>query len=204
MQKPPSSILTITHWFYLFLFAHVLCWTLAPFLLRYNLPLDSMEGTTWGHQLLLGYDKNPFMNAWLTALAIKISGTSAWAVYLFSQLSVGLCFWAVWKLGQRIFSPLYACVSVMLLEGVQYYHLHAFDFNDNTLELGLWAITIYFFYCALKDKKFWPWLLTGVFAALGVMTKYYTAMLLLPMILFLLIDRKNHSTFKSPFFILAY
>ena len=80
------------YWFLLFIFIHVMAWTLAPTLVRFNLPMDSIEGATWGHQLEWGYDKNPFLNGWLTALAVFIGGKSGWTVYLFSQLSVALGF----------------------------------------------------------------------------------------------------------------
>src|SRR5688572_20552813 len=92
-------------WFYALVFIHILAWTLVPWWARYTLPMDSMEGATWGHQLQWGYDKNPFMNGWLTALAVKISGQSGGAVYLFSQLSVAVCFWAIWKLSKKMLPP---------------------------------------------------------------------------------------------------
>ena len=44
----------------------------------------------------------------------------------------------------------YALIALLLLEGIQYFNFHAIDFNDNTLELGLWGLTIYFFYQALR------------------------------------------------------
>jgi 4-amino-4-deoxy-L-arabinose transferase-like glycosyltransferase len=118
---------------YSFIGIHILLWTLAPTLIRFTLPMDAMEGTTWGHQFEWGYDKNPFMNGWLTALAIKLGGQSGWMTYLFSQLSVAICFFAVWQLGKKILPPLHALIAVLLLEGIQYYNFHAIDFNDNTL-----------------------------------------------------------------------
>src|SRR5580658_2023883 len=120
-------------WLYVFIAVHLVIWTLVPAMVRYNLPLDAIEGTLWGHQLEWGYDKNPFLNAWLTALAVRLDGQSGWMIYLFSQLSVVICFWAVWQLAKKMVSPVYALIAVMLLEGVQYYHFHAIDFNDNTL-----------------------------------------------------------------------
>ncbi|MBV9575932.1 MAG: glycosyltransferase family 39 protein, partial [Gammaproteobacteria bacterium] len=174
---------------YIFIGLHLILWTIVPILVRYNLPLDSIEGTIWGHQLEWGYDKNPFLNGWLTALATYIDGQSGWMVYLFSQISVAICFWATWQLAKKILTPLYAFISILILEGVQYYNFHAIDFNDNTLELGLWALTIYFFYKALcahtKRSAGIAWILTGLFAALGMMAKYYTAALLAAMALFL-------------------
>ncbi len=192
-----STTIRPTQWFYAFIILHITLWTLAPALFRFNLPLDAMEGTTWGRQLEWGYDKNPFVNAWLTELAVQVGGQSL--VYLFSQISVILCFWAVWTLAKKMMPPLYALLSVLLLEGIQYYNLHAIDFNDNTLELGLWALTALFFYDALLKNKLSDWLLCALFAGLGMMTKYYTAILLLPMLFLVL--KHRHCLKTSSFYV---
>lgn len=178
-------------WFYIFLITHVLVWTLVPSLIRENLPLDAMEGTTWGHQLEWGYDKNPFLNAWLTALAVFIGGTSGWTIYLFCQLSVAACLYAVWQLANRMLAPTYALIAVMMLEGVQYFNFHALDFNDNTLELGTWGLATYFFYKALRTPTYRAWILTAIFLGLGMMAKYYTAALVAAMALFLLFNSQS-------------
>jgi len=189
-----------SRWFSIFLIIHMIVWTLAPALVRFNLPLDAMEGSTWGHQLEWGYDKNPFMNGWLTALAVKLDGMSGWATYFFSQLSVAIALWALWTLGKKILPPLHALVAVLLLEGIQYFNLHAIDFNDNTLEMGLWALTILFFYDALQKPLWRNWILTGLFAGLSMMTKYYMVMLLVPMGLYLLIYPENRLQFRKASF----
>lgn len=190
-------------WLWVFIWLHVAAWTLAPALVRFNLPMDSIEGATWGRQLEWGYDKNPFMNGWLTTLALKIDGHSGWAIYLFSQLSVAICFWAVYQLGKKILPPVYALISVLVLEGMQYYNFHAIDFNDNTLELGIWALTTLFFYQALSRNKLRDWILTGIFAALGMMTKYFIVVLLFPMLLLLLSNPQGRKEFKKPRIYLA-
>ncbi len=193
-----AKSLRVTRWMSVFILLHVLFWTLAPVWVRYTLPMDAMEGTTWGHQLQWGYDKNPFLNGWLTHFAVYLGGNSGWMIYLFSQLSIAACFWAIFRLGSKLLSPVYALISVFLLESMQYYNLHAIDFNDNTLEVGLWALTILFFYQALTQKKWSDWLLTGFFAGLGMMAKYYTAMLLIPMAIFLLLFKETRQQFASP------
>ncbi len=187
----------LERWFYIFIFLHVVLWTLAPAWVRFTLPMDAMEGTTWGHQLEWGYDKNPFLNGWLTHLALFLGGQSGWMIYLFSQLSVAICFWATWELGKKFLPPIHAFIAVLLLESMQYYNLHAIDFNDNTLELGLWALTILFFYQAIHREKWSDWIFTGVFAGLGMMAKYYTAMLLIPMAIFLLLQKETRQQFTS-------
>jgi 4-amino-4-deoxy-L-arabinose transferase-like glycosyltransferase len=180
-KLPPAAI-----WFFVFACIHLAAWTLVPALVRDNLPLDSIEGTIWGHQLQLGYDKNPFLNGWLTALATFLDGQSGWMIYLFSQLSVVACLTSVWMLGKKIVAPAYALTAVLLLEAIQYFNLHAIDFNDNTLELGIWAAAIYFFYQAVQKRTITAWLLTGIFLALGMMAKYYTLALIAALGLFLL------------------
>lgn len=192
--------MSTTRWLYFFIMLHVLAWTCIPWLVRFNLPMDAMEGTTWGQHLALGYDKNPFMNGWLTAFAVFCGGKSTWTIYLFSQLSVALCFWSVWKLGRKMLPPILAVVAVFLLEGVQYYNFHAIDFNDNTLELCLWGLTILFFYQALREQTLKNWLLTSLFASLGMLTKYYTAMLLLAMFILMLCEPAARKSFKNPSF----
>jgi 4-amino-4-deoxy-L-arabinose transferase-like glycosyltransferase len=203
-------------WLYLFLAAHLIAWTLVPALVRYTLPLDAMEGATWGHQLEWGYDKNPYLNAWLTSLAVQLGGQSGWMVYLFSQLCVIACMWSMWRLAGNIFggdrqetrhhlidaprsspAPIYALVSVLLLESIQYFNFHSIDFNDNTLELGLWGLSIYYFYQALRLSKKSAWILTGLFTGLALMAKYYTLVLLAGMGLFLLIYPENRKQLKT-------
>lgn len=196
MQRDLTSF-RAEHWLYLFLAIHLFCWTLAPALIRYNLPLDAIEGTIWGQHLQWGYDKNPFLNGWLTALATHFSHESGWTIYLFSQLSVVICFWAVWQLAKILLPPIYALISVMILEGAQYYNFHAIDFNDNTLELSTWALTIYYFYRALQTQKNTAWIFTGIFAGLALMAKYYTIVLLGSMLLFLLLHTETRRQLKT-------
>lgn len=166
-------------------------------MVRYNLPLDSIEGTLWGHQLQWGYDKNPFLNGWLTALAVFLGGGSGWMIYLFSQICVVSCFWAVWQLAKKMLTPVYALIAVMLLEAIQYYNFHSIDFNDNTLELGLWALTIYYFYLAGRAPSRLNWLLTGLFSGLSFMAKYYTAALLIPMTIYLVLQPDYRRQLKT-------
>lgn len=195
---------TAESWFLLFLAAHLAAWTLVPAMVRLNLPLDSIEGALWGQHLQWGYDKNPFLNGWLTALAVHLGGRSGWMIYLFSQFSVVMCLFFVWMLGKRIMPPVYALVSVLLLETIQYFNLHAIDFNDNTLELGLWAGGTYFFYQALRRQNILSWVMAGAFLGLAMMAKYYTLALITALGLFLLRkENRGQLLTISPYFGLA-
>lgn len=191
----PHPTLKVTLWFYSFIVLHITLWTLAPSFFRLNLPLDAMETTTWASHLAWGYDKNPFLNAWLTAASLQLAPTGI-LTYFLSQLSVVICFIATWTLAKKILSPLKALTAVMLLEGIQYYHLHSIDFSDNSLLLSMWALTILFFYQALQKNEIRHWIFTGFFAGFALMVKYFSGLLLLSMFFLLLKDYRHY--FKKP------
>lgn len=198
MSQVSTAEFTLERWLYLFFGVHLISWTLAPILLRYNLPLDAIESTIWGHQLEWGYDKNPYLIGWISALAVYLDHYSGWLLYFFSQVCVVTCLWTTWKLAKYFLPSVYALMSVMILESIQYFNFHAIDFSDNTLELCLWSLTTYFFYRALCDsKKSIPWILTGLFASLGVMAKYYTLVLLMGMMTFLFVLPSNRKQLKT-------
>lgn len=185
-------------WFWGFATLHLICWTILPAIFRFTLPLDAMEGTTWGRQLAFGYDKNPFLNAWLTELAVWVGGQSGWAIYLFSQLCVVAAFWAVWRLGRKIMSPVHAFIAVVLLEFITNYNIDAVDFDDNVLQLSFWALIIFFFYKALTHQKIRHWVAVGFFAACAMLSKYFVVILFVPMSLFLLTNRDARKNFSKP------
>lgn len=184
--------------FYLFIIFHLICWTLFPTLIRYHLPMDTIEGALWGNEWQWGYDKNPYLSAWVTAAVVKLSNYQDGFIYFTSQAAIVLCFFATWKLAKKIVPESCALLSILLLEGIQYYHLHSIDLSDNLLELTTWSLTIYSFYCACKGSRM-GWLATGAFAGLAMMVKYYSGFLLLSLAIFLLSNKASRKQLKTIF-----
>jgi len=182
---------------------HVAIWTVFPSFLRGNLPLDAIEGITWAKHIDFGYDKNPFFYPWIIAFTINYISNAEWAIYFLSQLSVVTCFISIWIIARNILTPVHALLSVILLESIQYYNIHTIDFSDNTLELGIWGLISLFFYKAIENNKWYSWLLFGVFSGIGIVTKYYTVILLTSILLFLLMYKENHKFFKNKFLYLG-
>jgi hypothetical protein len=188
-------IAKLNKYFWWFLTAHCLVWILVPTLVRYALPHDTIEGVVWGQNLEWGYDKNPWMNAWLTRLGWELGGTSGIGIYFLSSLFVGLSFWAVWKLAQKMVNPAQALVSVLILEGCIDYTLVPQGFNDNVIELGLWPLMFLFFYRALQEQKIKDWLGVGITAGLAMMAKYFTGLPMILMFGFLMCNKKSRESF---------
>ncbi|MDF2867430.1 MAG: putative Undecaprenyl-phosphomannose:protein mannosyltransferase, partial [Gammaproteobacteria bacterium] len=181
-----------------FVIIHVLAWTLGPSLLRGSVTHDTLEGIAWGLQWQWGYNKHPFLTAWVCALVTKLAGTVDWPVYLLAQIAVATTFFAVWRLANKILPSLHALLATLALEGVLFYNLNSFNLTPDSLQLPLWALLVLCFYNALTTQKLRNWLLTGLMAALSIMTKYQVALLFLPMLLFCIINPKARQSFTKP------
>lgn len=190
-------------WFALFCLMHLIFWLLAPTLLYHNPPTDSLEGIAWGNLWLWGYEKHPFLAPWLTAWATNMTGVVGWPIYLLSQLSVLICFWATWRLANKILSPWLALISVVLLEGINYYNLQATIFDPNILMLPLWALTILSFYNAVSLQKTRDWILTGIFAGLAMDSKYESVLLFIILFSVLLMSPEGRRSFNHSGFYLG-
>ena len=180
--------------FYVFLIFHLIIWTLIPTLSNSNLPLDTIEALAWGTNLEWGFSKHPPGSAFFAEFFYQMFGSQDWAFYLLSQLFVVFAFFVVWKLSQEFFeNKFYSMISILLLEGIYFYNFTAPEFNANICQLPFWALTVLYCWKGFKDNKAIDWLLLGLFAGLGVLSKYLFIYLLGAIdvfFLYLLINKK--------------
>ncbi len=175
-----------------------LLWTLLPCLLLENAYIDVLENIVWGSHFQFGYDKNPYFIPWLTWAGYKLAGEGVRFSYVFSQISVALCLFCVWRIAKSFLPPVHAFVSVLFLLGVLFFGIKTLEFNDDVAEISLWGLTMLFFHRALVKRSSIDWLLVGVFSGLAFMTKYYGAVLFLPMLLIMLWTEEGRRSFKAP------
>ena len=163
----------INNLFFVFLFIHLLLWVLAPSLTNKNLPLDTIEALAWGSNLDWGFNKHPPLSAFAVEIFYRIFGTNDWAYYLLSQLFVIVGFIAVYKFSNEIFNnQKLALLSVLLLEGIYFYNFTTPEFNVNVAQLPFWALTVYYTWKCIKYDKATDYIFLGLFAGLGILSKY--------------------------------
>jgi 4-amino-4-deoxy-L-arabinose transferase-like glycosyltransferase len=184
--------------YWIFILAHTLLWTVGPALLRPSVTHDTLESITWGLQWQLGYAKHPFLTAWLCAGITELFNTVGWPVYLLAQLTVSATFIATWLLAKKYLPTTQAFIASLLLEGVLFYNINSFNLTPDTLQSPLWAFLALFFYNAITTQKLLPWILTGVCAALCLCTKYQAGLLFITLATFCLSDATARSSFKKP------
>ena len=157
----------------IFLFSHIVIWTVVPSISNDNLPLDVIEAIVWSDGWPLGWDKHPPLSSWLPGLFFQIFGNQDWSYYFLSQLFVVLSFIVVWKFSLDFFqNKIHGLISVLLLEGIYFYNFTTPEFNVNICQLPFWALTVYYCWKGIKQNDNVSWLLLGMFAALGVLSKY--------------------------------
>jgi len=182
----------------LFLISHFVIWIVAPSLTNLNLPLDTIEALAWGSNLDWGYNKHPPLSAFAVEIFYQIFGSQDWAYYMLSQLFVVFSFFIVLKFSEEFFKNYtFSLISILLLEGIYFYNFTTPEFNVNVCQLPFWALTVLYCWKGFKDNKTIDWLLFGLFAALGILSKYLFIYLLVAMdIFFIYMIVKKKINFK--------
>ena len=172
--------------FYIFLTTHLIIWTAIPSLTNNNLPLDTIEALAWGSNLDWGFNKHPPMSAFVVEIFYQIFGTQDWAYYLLSQIFVIISFFVVFKFTEEFFeNKIFCFLSVLLLEGIYFYNFTTPEFNVNICLMPFWALTVLYLWKGFKNNKTIDWLLLGLFAGFGFLSKYLFIYLGLAMDIFL-------------------
>jgi len=168
-----------------FLLSHTVIWTLVPSISNNNLPLDVIEAIAWSEGWPLGWDKHPPLSSWFPGFFFIIFGNQDWIFYFLSQIFVVLSFFIVWKLSLDFFdNKIHSLISLFLLEGIYFYNFTTPEFNVNVCQLPFWSLTVYYCWKGIKKNNNLDWLLFGLFAALGVLSKYLFIYLLVAIDIF--------------------
>jgi len=188
--------------FNLFLLSHLFIWTLVPFVSNTNLPLDTIEALAWGSNLDWGFEKHPPLSAFFPEIFYQIFGRQDWAYYLLSQMFIIFSFIVIFKLAKEFLKKeVHALFSVLLLEGIYFYNFTTPEFNVNICQIPFWSLTVYYFWQCLKNDKVQSWVLFGLFAALGVLSKYLFFYLLIGIAFFFICKLRKNKKFNYKYFI---
>ena len=178
----------------IFLLSHFVIWILIPSISNNNLPLDTIEALAWGSNLDWGFNKHPPLSAFAVEVFYQIFGNQDWAYYFLSQLFVVSAFFIVFKFSEDFLkNKIHSLISILLLEGIFFYNFTTPEFNVNVCQLPFWALTVYYCWKGLKQDDITSWLLFGLFAGLGILSKYLFIYLLIALgvfFIYLIINKK--------------
>jgi 4-amino-4-deoxy-L-arabinose transferase-like glycosyltransferase len=174
----------------------------VPFFSNKNLPLDVIEALAWGTNLDWGWDKHPPLSIFFPEIFYQLFGNQDWAYYLLSQIFIVFSFVIIFKLAKEFLkNETYALLSVFLLEGIYFYNFTTPEFNVNVCQIPFWSLTVYYSWQCFKNDKIHNWLLFGLFAGLGVLSKYLFIYLLISVSLFFIYHLKKNKKFNIKYLI---
>ena len=182
----PATAALCQRLFWTWLVCRTLLWTVLAAMTQPNAPLDLIEWLAWGREWQWGYHKHPPLPAWVAETFFQLAGGHVWGVYLASYLCTAICLWCVWRLGCVLATPRRALLAALALDGLLYFTYDTAEFNNNVVLNATWALTILCFYQAVRTRRWRWWLAAGAVIGLGLLCKYTLAVVLLPLLVFLL------------------
>jgi Dolichyl-phosphate-mannose-protein mannosyltransferase len=164
----------------LFLAVHITVWTVFGVLTlgSGSLHHDMTEAWAWGQEFQLGYHKHPPFFAWVVGVWFKIIPRADWSFYLLSMFNAGVGLAGVWMIAGRFLDGAERWSALLLVALTPFFSFSALRYNANSALLGVWPWTIYFFVRSLETRRFRDGALAGFFAALTMLTKYYSLVLI--------------------------
>ena len=190
--------------FITFLLFHFIVWSLLPFL-RGVIPMDSIEAITWGKNIVFGTDKHPPLSGWFAYYFYLLLCRLPESVYILSQIFIISGFIYIYKIGKLFLSDKLSILSVIILDTIIYYNITSVEYNVNIVFLLLWPALVYHFYQAIHKNKTSDWILTGLFAALSVLDKYFVFVLFTAMFIYFCFSKEARKTlkYKGPYIALT-
>lgn len=164
------------------------------------LPLDLEEAyyLHWAQQPALGYFSKPPMVAWLLAAATAVLGTGELAIKSVSVVLHTATALLVFALGYRLYSARVGAYAAVVFQALPIVGaLSLFTTTDAPLHF-FWALTLLGVVLARDDGRLRWWLLTGLAAGLGLLSKYTMGLLAIGLLLYVLITPAQRRLLRQP------
>ncbi len=176
--------------------------TLHPFFSTLNLDRhgDMVENYAWGMNWQWGYFKHPPFFAAVTAAWFEIFPRSNFWHFALSAISAGAALLVIWRIALHYLSRQGAFLAVAIGICLPPLFFLAIKYNANSAMTPLWA-AIFLFYLRTIDKpNLLNGTLLGLFSGLAMLTKYYSVVLILSLVLHALMEKQLRPLLISPAF----
>lgn len=183
-------------YFWLFVSLHIIMWTVALSLTRNSIDTsgDTVENYAWGIGWQLGYFKHPPFTAYLVALWFKLLPNTNFYYILLSQILMGACFLAVFKINSNYLPPKLAVLSVVVLEFIPFFSFLDIKVNPNSVLITSLMWVALFAYRSVMENKLIDWLLLACLAAISLLTKYTAGVMLLSLFILMLLTKEGRKS----------
>ena len=171
-------------WFWSVVLVFVGLWILLPCLFHPGYKWGVVELQFIGKEWVLADRKHPMLPAWLLETINIFTGRAFAAPFIASALCTVLTLLAVWRLARQVLSERLALIGTFVMLPFWAISVDSTKYNQNSVQLACWTLTIGMFYNAFQtNKKRW-WLAAGLALGLGFHAKYTTIFLAVAILLY--------------------
>ena len=163
-----------------------------------DIHFDMGEVVSWSLIPAYGYPKHPPFPAWVAATWFAVFPYADWAFYLLSAVSIGVALWFVWLIAVRFVDGDKRALALTMLTLSPGFNLQPLKFNSNALLIPVWAAACYFFLRSFAQRSLLMGALAGLCAAIAMLTKYWSAFLILGFIVAALAHPRRWDYLRSP------
>ncbi|MBB4954133.1 4-amino-4-deoxy-L-arabinose transferase-like glycosyltransferase [Agrobacterium vitis] len=185
----------------LFIGAFVVALTLHATLSRVNLDGygDMAENYAWGVLWQWGYFKHPPLFGWLVAGWFSLFPKTDFFYYLFAALNAAATLVLIWRIAARYGSKNYQLFVVLAAVVVPALSFQAIKYNANTAMTPIWAAIFLFYLRGLEKQRLADAVILGLLATAAMLTKYYSAVLLVTLLIHAIADVEARKILLSKF-----
>ena len=163
-----------------------------------DIHFDMGEVVSWSLIPAYGYPKHPPFPAWVAAAWFALFPYADWAFYLLSAVSIGVALWFVWLIAARFVTGDKRALALIMLMLSPGFNFQPLKFNSNALLIPVWAAACYFFLRSFTERNLRMGAIAGLCAALAMLTKYWSAFLILGFIVAALLHPRRREYLRSP------
>jgi 4-amino-4-deoxy-L-arabinose transferase-like glycosyltransferase len=138
---------------------------------------DVLEAWALGRTFEWGSFKHPPLMGWVARAWTSIFPLADWSFQLLSLINSAIALWAVDLISRRFVRGDKRIIVLLLLMLLPAYHFYAQRFNANTVLLAVWPIATYCFLRSFETREIRWAIAAGVTAAVAMLGKYYSAIL---------------------------
>lgn len=162
-----------------------------------DLNADMAEMVVWTRELALGYPKHPPFLALVLWGWFRIFPLADWAYILLAVVTVSAgIFLAIELCGEWLAREKLAAVP-FLLAAIPFYNFLGLKFDQNSVLIPLWALAMWAMLRALDTRHLGWAALAGLAAAAAMLSKYWSAFLIVALALAALFHPKRREYFRS-------
>jgi 4-amino-4-deoxy-L-arabinose transferase-like glycosyltransferase len=163
-----------------------------------SIHFDMGEVFAWSTELAYGYPKHPPFPAWVAAIWFAIFPRADWAYYLLATTSIALALWFSWLIAIRFVAGEKRAVALVLLAFAPVFNFQPLKFNSNALLIPVWAGATWLFVRSYSSRTLTAGALAGLGAAIAMLTKYWSAFLIVGFAAGAFVHPRWRDYFRSP------